>query len=520
MIPENAVPLTDGRLLARNTALNLVGYGAPLVVAIAAFPLLVKGVGTERFGILTLAWMVVGYFSLFDAGVGRATTKFVAERLARGAIEELPALIWTSLALLLGLGVLGGLFAAAITPFLVTRVLNIPAALWDETRLSFFLLSVSIPVVLVTTGLRGVLEAQQRFGVINALRIPANTANYLLPLLALPFSASLVPVIGLLVVGRFVFFFFHLHYCLGSLPGLRRPVKPIARHVRELLGFGAWLTVSNVLSPLMTYVDRFVIGALLTMSAVAYYVTPYELVNKLWIISASMMVVLFPAFTAHATLQKGELVGLHDRTIKYVLLFYTPIIVAVIVMARPFIGAWLGEEFARRSTVVMQVLGVGVLVNAVGMVPFHVIQAMGRADLTAKFHLLELPVYLAMIWYFVRTQGINGVAIAWTLRLVLDTGLWLWLLGGLISSSREKMWPRLLPQFAIAGLLLLVAAVLSMLSSLWVKVLFLAPMLLAMSGFSWRYGLTETERGFLREVATRMAGGRKFRVRGSNPSSR
>jgi len=78
-----AQELTQGRLLARNTILNVLGYSLPMLVAIFAIPPLVKGLGTERFGILTLAWVIIGYLSLFDLGLGRALTKLVAEKLNR-----------------------------------------------------------------------------------------------------------------------------------------------------------------------------------------------------------------------------------------------------------------------------------------------------------------------------------------------------------------------------------------------------------------------------------------------------
>lgn len=80
--------LTRGSLLASNTLWNLAGYGLPLLVAVFAIPLLIKGLGIDRFGILTLAWMVMGYLSLFDLGLGRALTKLVSEKLSAGQEEE------------------------------------------------------------------------------------------------------------------------------------------------------------------------------------------------------------------------------------------------------------------------------------------------------------------------------------------------------------------------------------------------------------------------------------------------
>ena len=79
--------LVRGHLLARNVVWNLLGTVAPLLVAVPAVPRLINGMGTDRFGVLTLAWVVIGYFSLFDFGFGRALTKLVAEKLGAGRYE-------------------------------------------------------------------------------------------------------------------------------------------------------------------------------------------------------------------------------------------------------------------------------------------------------------------------------------------------------------------------------------------------------------------------------------------------
>src|SRR5438876_9707032 len=122
------------RSLARNIVWNMLGQATPLVVAVIAIPVLIRGFGVERFGILSLAWLLIGYFSLFDLGLGRALTKLVAEKLAGRRDEEIPALAWTALFLMLGLGVAGALLITLPPTWLVGRALRIPQVLQDETR--------------------------------------------------------------------------------------------------------------------------------------------------------------------------------------------------------------------------------------------------------------------------------------------------------------------------------------------------------------------------------------------------
>ena len=88
---------TSGRLLARNTFWNLLGQGAPLAAAVIAFPPLIRGLGIDRYGVLSLVWTLIGYFSFLDLGLGRALTKLVAERLGNIPEEERLAMeTWTA----------------------------------------------------------------------------------------------------------------------------------------------------------------------------------------------------------------------------------------------------------------------------------------------------------------------------------------------------------------------------------------------------------------------------------------
>ena len=109
-----------GSLLAKNTVLNFVGLALPTAVGLATIPFVVRWLGTDRFGVLSLAWVVVGYFSFFDLGLGRATTKYVAEALGKGEIEKIPGYFWTTAYIQAVLGTLGAVILWLITPLLVT----------------------------------------------------------------------------------------------------------------------------------------------------------------------------------------------------------------------------------------------------------------------------------------------------------------------------------------------------------------------------------------------------------------
>ena len=80
----------------------------------------------DRFGVLTLAWALVGYFSLFDLGVGRALTKVVSDRLASAKECEVPSAIWSGLAMMIGLGSVFGAVIWFEAHWIVTGILRVP----------------------------------------------------------------------------------------------------------------------------------------------------------------------------------------------------------------------------------------------------------------------------------------------------------------------------------------------------------------------------------------------------------
>lgn len=415
--------LTGGRLIARNILFNLAGNSIPLGAAIVAIPILINELGIERFGVLGLAWTLIGYFSIFDFGIGRALTRSIAEKLGTGEESRIPPLIWTSLIFMFLLGGAGALFFLLLSPYLVFHVLKIPQALQTETLNSFYLLAFSIPVVMTQIGLRGTLEAEQRFLLINVLKIAFGIFTFLGPLLILPFTRSLFLIIAVLMAGRLAIWFIYLAVFLRRKFGLRRGIPVQLGSLVPLLRFGSWITVSNLISPLIDYLDRFFIGAIVSVSAVAYYVTPSEMAGKLFIMPNAVAAVMFPAFSTSGTQDFHRTMLLFSRGLRGLFLILFPLALLMVTLAQEGLEIWLGKEFAQASAPILQLLTIGVFLNSLARMPYDLVQSLGRPDLTAKLHLLELILYLPALWWMISAYGILGAAIAWVGRILLDTAI-------------------------------------------------------------------------------------------------
>ena len=415
-----AQPPAQTGLVVRNSAFNLLGQILPLLVGLATIPYVVRGLGPTGYGILSIAWTVLGYFSIFDLGLSRATTKFVAQHLVAEQSHRLPALIWTAVALQILLGIAGALIALPLVPVVVDHLFTIPAQWEHEAKTSLFILCGSLPILLVNNALRGVIEAAQRFDLSNYVKVPASILFSLLAALSVFLHVRVSGIITLLVLSRCAAALAYLVLCCHLFPGLMAHITISRDSIRPLAAYGGWVTISNTAAPIFGYVERFTIASVLSVGMLTYYSAPFDLVGKVIIFPASITAALFPYFSYHGARHAATVSDVTSRTIKYLMFVMIPVIAIFVVFARQILHLWLGVEFADRSTVVMQVLAVSCFLNALSYVPFTSVQALGRPDLKAILDAAALPAYALYSWWLIKHLGINGAAFAKLISSIID----------------------------------------------------------------------------------------------------
>jgi len=95
----------------------------------------------------------------------------------------------------------------------------------------------------------------------------------------------------------------------------------------------------------------------------------------------------------------------------------------VMLFSRPLLELWLGPAYAAQGATSLAILAAGMLIIGLAHVPSIFLYGQGRPDLPAIFQLVELPIYIALVWWLVRAYGVTGAALAWTLRVTLDAVL-------------------------------------------------------------------------------------------------
>jgi O-antigen/teichoic acid export membrane protein len=407
-------------LLVRNTLVNVVGQVLPLVVAVATIPYVVRGLGPERFGLLSLAWVILGYSSVFDLGLGRATTKYVAELMARGDHAGTAHIVWASVVCQLVMGLLGAAILALAGPALVTGVFRIPEALATEARATVSLLGVGLPAILASNSLSGALEARQRFDLANIAKLLASTGNYLVPMLGVLAGATLPEIVGLTMIWRWM--------CLGLLlamnarSGLKLRAASFRRApLRKLASFGVWVTISALIVPATVYLDRVLIARLTSLQALAYYSVAYDLTSKLLFVSGAAAAAAFPALSATSSNETTH--RILAQSTRMILVGLGLPCALLVGYAEPVLALWAGPEIADSSAAALRVLALATLINGLGFMPYALVEAKGFPQVVTVYHVIELPLYGTVTYLLVREMGIKGAAVAWLLRMLVTIPL-------------------------------------------------------------------------------------------------
>lgn len=404
----------------QNSLTSLSGFALPSLLALLTWRVLLSQIGPDRLGIVSLAWTVLGFSSLFDFGLGRSLTRAVSEVIQHKDNHHVVSLFWSAEFVMVSLGSCAMLITLVAQSFGALHITLGSQTLNADAEASLAWVAIGIPAIMITSGARGLLEGIQRFEAVAAGRFTIGIVGLLAPCaLCLLGYRSASAAIAAIVFARIGAMLLHLWLCVKLFPALRQ--CPIVRRsdIIHLATTGAWLTISNIISPLMVSFDRFIVVKVMSAAAVAYYATPVDTLGRLLVIPGAMSSVSFVMFA------KTRTSDLHHRQVYERALCLTtgllgPILLCISLFAKELIGLWLGTRFAVESYKVTQIICIGVFINALASTPYSLIQGLGKMRTTAQLHLLEIAIYAPTCWWLIEYAGITGAAIAWTLRILVD----------------------------------------------------------------------------------------------------
>ncbi|MEO7178515.1 MAG: flippase [Allosphingosinicella sp.] len=450
--------------VSKHTTYNILGALLPLGIALATVPLYLRIVGPERYGLLSICWLLLGYFGLFDFGISRAVSQKIASlRENDGAARS--ETFWTGLTLTLLLGAIAVPLAFPLAHFALTFIEVPTGQLHGELEKAVPWLAAVVPVSLLGALLNGVLAGRERFGALNLIE---GASNLLLSVVPLSLAWVFGPQLWILLAGSLAAKMLSLSVlgtiCVGAVPIGRPSFR--REMVRQLAGYGGWVSVSSLIGPLLAMWDRFIIGAVLGPKAVSIYVIPFSVAFRLMLAPGALTNALFPRF---AVASREDLERLCLTALTAVSVVMTPLVLISILCSGPFFSIWLGQEIGAPAAQLAYIFLPGIWANGLGMVTLSTLQGQGRPKYVAFAHLAETLPYALLLYLGLTYFGLIGAALAWSVRVAADSVL----LMRLARVPTARLGPLLLPA-ALIAMAAAVALVLPMTSlARWLLLVFL-----------------------------------------------
>lgn len=415
---------SDKKKLATGSLLRVGQRVAHVLVAIFLTPFIIHSLGTEDFGLWTLAGVFLGYYGMMDMGVGAAVCRYVSTALGKKDEEEANAYLSTAMGLYIVIG---------LVLFVLTLVLSGLAWHFDyHGRGRTF-----AQIILMIGGLQAIGMPMQVFGgaLVARLRYDLLTSFDFITL-----TLRTVLLIIVLNLGYGILGMAYVSLACGilshSMPYITvRKVMPfvkirwalVSRKVgRTLLGFSAFTSISRIASIVRFRIDVVVVSEFISLIATAYYQVAAMLIQQFRFGMQAIFGVLFPYF--------GKLSGDEENRDKMRLVFFFMMrraiqatlfaATAMIIWGHNFIEIWVGEEFTVAYPCVVA-LAVAEIVTGCQVPAYHLLGGMARHKFIALINASEAVCNLILSISLVAFTdlGILGVALGTAIPMVLFQGI-------------------------------------------------------------------------------------------------
>jgi len=406
--------------VSRNVLFSFLGWVLPLCFTFVLTPFIIRGLGSESFGLYLLIMGVVGYLASLNFNVGRAITKYVSAFQVNRQTEQISEVLSTTLGLYLLIGIVTAGGMLLLSNWLVVDALKIAPALQPVAELSLTWAAAGLLFTLLSQVFGAIPQALQRFDLYGIITIISGIASVA--------GSALIVWLGLDVAAltawvALVSFFTSVAFIVVThrlLPGVRltgRVQKPL---LVGLLKFSGAVTAYQIFGNLLVLFERGWLTRSLGAAAVTYYVVPMTIAIYIHSFITSLTLVIFPMVSeAGAHRDTFRLRKIYTRAYKYVSVLAVFPVITLVVNGHQFLSNWMGEDFASKAVGVLEVQAIAFGLLALLIVAWQVADGLGFPSRNAILSLIWLAIVVPVgIWL---TPRLNILGLAWARLLAMGS---------------------------------------------------------------------------------------------------
>jgi O-antigen/teichoic acid export membrane protein len=410
--------------IVRNIAINFIGLVVPTFVSLATVPAYIHLLGLERYGVVALMWVLIDYFGILGFAMSVAAQNQISKAYSSGDVDLCAELFWSAIWMNLLAGVLIGLVVFLGGWVFTAYFMDSASPLKHEVEFGLPWLALAVPVANASCVFAAAMSGAERFGAFNTTQTAGTILFQLVPLGIAWFAGAAVENVLAAAVAVRLLTALLLGWQSSRVLAARRMRGPQMNVVKGLFNFGGWMVVSTVITMVTESVDRLMVGATFGARMVACYAVPKNLVLRLNIVSIALERSLFPRLSASNTEHARILT---QQSLELLNGIFTPIALVAMLAVGPFLRLWVGSEIALVSAPIARVLIIGMWLGGQADITRILIQAQVNPASAARAGVLQLMLYLAMLWIAISHFGLMGAAVATVARAMFDYLFLLWI---------------------------------------------------------------------------------------------
>lgn len=383
----------------------MLTFALPSLITFISYPLLVRALGAEKFGVFILATTLSTSLMIFDLGLGAATMKCLAEDFAQRSVHRAEEILGTSLVLYGGLGLVVGGLASAFA-HRAAAMFGLPPRLETDSVTLVRLASAQLLLVIVNNILVVLFKSRHRFDQSALSLICGSILVNGSGLLAIyGFHQDLVGLMSATLAGSAAMA--AVSGAIGSASlhqaGIQvRSLRFSKQACGRLFAFGSAMATHSFIALFFAQGQRIVAGLWVGTSGVAIYTLGSTVSTKAHSFIAACTEFLFPL--ASVSQNGASLRSLYWKLTLGSVALTAAVLVPLAVFARPLLGLWLPAETAAAVAPILPVLCLGAGFLAISPVPFYFLNGRGLPWFNVAFDILNLSIAAACLAFF----SVNG----------------------------------------------------------------------------------------------------------------
>lgn len=402
-------------MISRNSAWSIAGSALPAATALLAIPTLFFALGNQLFSICSLLISLAIFFFVYDFGIARSITYFIAKSdLERNSVN---AACGQGTAWACFFSCIAAFIIFSVTPWFVAHWLEVDLVLRESVVESFRIAAYGIPASVLCHVFRGILEGHSDFRAANLGKIIAGASIFLAPFILVKLDISHIQDLSLAITcTRYVSLGFYIFLTWGKVDFKKTSTR--IQGQESLISYAGWAALSGFISTLFIYGDRFFVAGYVEAEMLAIYIGSQDILIRYLLIPWSMATVLLPVFAAGklAKNEESKFYLAHQKKILWLSIAFIGLVWAGIILID-----WLSLiQLNHQAKLIISLQAIGVFFAALSQMPLILLLAKGKPRLLANIYAFEFLIYMMIAPTILSFANSTGAGILWAGRLIME----------------------------------------------------------------------------------------------------